>query len=274
MKKLLWIAGVAIALAGCGQEEARKLKELQGEVTKLQQEVATLERALDEERNGAARLLATGQTEMKAGEWAKAEFTLSKLIKRHPETEPAAAAKPLLAKAQAQIKAIEAKQKAEQAKKAEEERRAIARADRNLVKDVDEVREITWFHHKNEPSREKKMALYFGKKEGEDAQRIRMRLMYKASEWLFVQSVTIKADSQTFELSRVSFERDNGYGGIWEWMDEPVYDLERLQAILNAKRVIIRFVGRQYHSDFELPADQKAAMKEMLLAWQRYGGKK
>jgi len=53
-----------------------------------------------------------------------------------------------------------------------------------------------------------------------------------------------------------------------------VPDFKMLDAVLAAEKVIIRFHGQKYYSDFVLPEEQKAAMREVLLAWQRYGGKR
>lgn len=102
---------------------------------------------------------------------------------------------------------------------------------------------------------------------------LRLKLQYHSDSWLFVQSVTIKADDQTFQLGSQDFERDNGYGGIWEWSDTVAENKAMLRKIADAKKVTIRFDGKQYYNDFILPDSQKRAIKEMILAWERYGGK-
>ncbi|ARC79604.1 hypothetical protein AXW93_12340 [Pseudomonas aeruginosa] len=101
---------------------------------------------------------------------------------------------------------------------------------------------------------------------------LRLKFQYYDDDWLFVRGLTIKADDKVFTLPGVEFKRDNGSGSIWEWSDEPVSDFAMLDAVLAAKKVIIRFEGQQYYSDFVLPNAQKVAMKEVLLAWERYGG--
>ncbi|MNJ71941.1 hypothetical protein D3C77_685410 [compost metagenome] len=102
---------------------------------------------------------------------------------------------------------------------------------------------------------------------------LRLKLQYHSDSWLFVESVTIKADDQKFQLGGLSFERDNSYGGIWEWSDTVADNQAMLRKIADAKKVTIRFEGRQYYSDFALPESQKRAIKEMIVAWERYGGK-
>jgi hypothetical protein len=119
----------------------------------------------------------------------------------------------------------------------------------------------------------KYLALYFGTKNGSASiYPVRLKFKYTSDDWLFVGGVTLKVDEQVFELPNMKFERDNGSGSIWEWSDEPVIDHEMLRAILNAKRVVIRFNGNQYHSDFILPTTQQVAMRETYAAWKKYGG--
>ena len=162
----------------------------------------------------------------------------------------------------------------EVAKVAEEKRKALARLDTNLVKSTDEIKGVTWISHKSVPVLDNYMSLYFGVKDGSaNTYPLRMKFNYHADSWLFVQSVTIKADDQVFDLGKIDFERDNAAGSIWEWSDSRVSDMVMLNKILSAKKVVIRYDGRQYYHDFVLPESQKKAMKETLLAWQRYGGK-
>ena len=74
-------------------------------------------------------------------------------------------------------------------------------------------------------------------------------------------------------MPNMDFDRDNASGSIWEWSDTKADDMAMLNKIIAAKKVVIRYNGRQYYHDFTLPESQKTAMKEILVAWQRYGGK-
>ncbi len=97
-----------------------------------------------------------------------------------------------------------------------------------------------------------------------------MRVSYVADDWLFVQSVTVKTDSATYELTPEPFgakavERDNADGRIWEWWtvfgDE---QLVMLLDIVHSKRVRVRFNGRQYYKDWTMPAADLAAIRETI----------
>lgn len=274
MKRAVIALSVGLALAGCGNADREKAEQLQGEVSKLQSEVAALKAELDAEKHGAQRLLARAKDAKDAGDKASAKSVLQDLLTRHPEKPEAAAAKALLAVIDREEKAAEAERLAAEARKAEETRAALARLDKSLKKNTDEIKGITWVSHKSIPTLDTYMSLYFGL-EGENSRvmPLRLKLQYHSDSWLFVQSVTIKADDQTFQLGSLDFERDNGYGGIWEWSDTIAENKAMLRKIADAKKVTIRFDGKQYYHDFSLPESQKQAIKEMILAWERYGGK-
>lgn len=275
MRNWMIAASMVLTLAGCGQGDQGQIEQLQKEIAVLQAKLKTAETALDDERNGAVRLLAVAKNELESGAAAKAKQALLALVERHPGAEQAKEAKALIAELDRKAAQIEEEKRREEARKAEEQRKLIARAEQNLRKEVDEVREITWLSHKKEPALGKKVSLYFGTKNGSaSTYPLRMKLQYSADDWLFVRSVTVKAGEKTIELRTGNFERDHSSGTILEWADQPVTDFKMLDEILARQKVIIRFNGNQYYSDFTLPESQKAAMREVLLAWERYGGKR
>lgn len=260
-------------MAGCDNGEAEKAKQLQERVTQLTSEVARLTAELDEERNGAPRLLAISKSQLQAEDDGAARVSLESLIKRHPGSQQATEAALLLKQLNSKIAAKKAAEILAQERKNAETKAALAKLDHSLIKKVDEFKGITWVTHKSEPVLAKKMALYFGLKNDSAASHpLRLKFQYYSDDWLFVKSVSIKADDQTFDLGTVDFERDNSGGSIWEWSDDPINNFKMLDAVLSAKKVVIRFDGRQYYDDFILPDAQKAAMRDVLLAWGRYGG--
>ncbi|WP_434706693.1 hypothetical protein J3Q07_16555 [Pseudomonas sp. D4-18] len=274
MNKYIVAVTLAALLVGCGNGDSEKTVKLQKEVGELQQEVAALRAELDAERNGPERLLAKAKNEIAIDRLAEAKKTLAGLVNRYPESNQAKDAGVELVGVNQRIEAAEKAKQAEAAKLAAEQERALARLNANLQKRTDEIKGITWFSHKTEPVLDTHMSLYFGTKDGSAAgYPLRMKFHYFADSWLFIGSVTIKADDQIYTLGSMDFERDNGSGSIWEWSDTPVDDMAMLSKIVAAKKVMIRFDGRQYYNDFVLPEAQKNAMKEVMLAWQRYGGK-
>ena len=274
MKRLVFAIALSAALTGCGNADQEKSKQLQGEVEKLQREIASLKDSLDAERNGPGRLLSRAKNESSENDSAPARQTLADLISRYPESEQALSAKAMLSDLNAKAAVAEKARQLEASRKAEEQRLLLSRLDANLKKDTDEIKGITWVSHKSEPVLANYMSLYFGTKDGVlGSYPLRVKFNYFAESWLFVQSVTIKADEQVFNMPNMDFDRDNASGSIWEWSDTKADDMAMLNKIIAAKKVVIRYNGRQYYHDFTLPESQKTAMKEILVAWQRYGGK-
>jgi uncharacterized membrane-anchored protein YhcB (DUF1043 family) len=274
MKKAVFAMALGTALVGCGNADQERARQLQGEVEKLQEEIRSLRSELDAERNGPARLLARAKNEYSSSAYGRAKETLNQLVSQYPESGQAGDAKVILAEADAKIAAAEKARLAEEQRKAEEQRQLLARLDGSLSKKTDEIKGITWISHKSQPLLATYMSLYFGTANGKaDQYPLRMKLNYYSGDWLFVQGVTIKADDKIFTLNGLDFQRDNGGGHIWEWSDTAVSDQAMLEKIINAKRVVIRFDGRQYYNDFVVPESQKEAMRDIVAAWKRYGGK-
>ena len=274
MRKIIVALWLVAALSACGQADKENAERLQQEVSRLQGEVNTLRADLDAEKNGPERLLARAKNEISKTSLDLAKQALTDLVSRYPESQQAVVAKALLGEVSYKLEAAEKAKQIEAIKVAEEQRQILARLDANLTKSTDEIKGVTWVSHKSEPLLANYMSLYFGTKDGSaSSYPLRMKFNYYADSWLFVQGVTIKADDQIFKLENMDFQRDNGSGSIWEWSDSKVQDMTMLNKIIAAKKVLIRYDGRQYYHDFVLPESQKNAMKEIVLAWQRYGGK-
>ena len=280
MRNAAIVVSLGFALTACGDGDRGRANQLQDqvnglrtEVSKYQGEIKTLKDQLDAERNGPDRLLARAENDVAGGDSAAAKKTLSELTAKFPDSAQAKVARVKLLEFDAQAKAAEKARLAEEERKAQQRTVAFAKLDSALNKSKDEFDGITWITHKSQPVLAKYIAVYFGTKDGQVGNYpMRMKLNYYGDDWLFVQGVTIKADEKTFELNSLSFERDNGGGSIWEWSDTAV-DRSMIATIANSQRTIIRFDGRQYRNDFVVPESQKKAMRDMLLAWERYGGK-
>lgn len=251
------------------REEAR-LRDLKAETERLKAE-------LDEAKFGAKRLLNQAQVAFDATEDADAHMALIDLMRLHPNSPEAKDGLILLRLVNARIDARitkgaqQKRQEAEGQKKLE--RVAIERATLNLKKRTDAIDGITWMSHKGAPILGKYASLYFGTRDGSaSGYPIRLQVQYYGDDWLFVRSLTIKADGRTYELSGLDFKRDNSSGSIWEWIDIPVTDQEMLARWVSSKEVVIRFHGNNYNSDFSQPQGQRNQMKEVYSAWTALGG--
>lgn len=267
---ILIMSVILISSCGSNGEEYEQLKaraeQMESENQRLNSEIEKLRSEINEVKFGAERLLSQARIEVEAGRNLDSRSTLQELIRRHPTSNEILEAKKLLLDTEARILAAEEKRK-------EEASQALEKATKNLEKKVDEIEGITWMSHQGAPILGKYAALYFGTKNGKSSGfPIRFRVQYYDDSWLFVRSLTIKADDKTFQISGIDFKRDNSSGSIWEWMDIPITDYQMLQSVMNAKQVVIRFHGDTYYSDFTVPSGQKNMMKDVYVAWQSLGG--
>lgn len=164
----------------------------------------------------------------------------------------------------------EAKRKAQQ----EAERKAAIAA---LRKTTDKVEGITWYHDPTSPqtNRSKAFYLYIGEKSG-SLPWLRLRVQYYADDWLFVQNYVVSVEGMKLEGSgrAADWERDND-SDIWEWLDvtPTSADLAMIVTVVESKDATLRYNGRQYYKDVKITAQQKAAFKRVLLAYEAMGGK-
>lgn len=170
-----------------------------------------------------------------------------------------------------------AERKREEKMKAQERERAMAQATRNLSKSTDEMKEIDWFYDKSTPrtNKTRNVRAYIGQK-GSNIW-LRFKMSYNADDWLFVESVDFKVDGEDFSLNYGLFEdweRDNSGYGIWEWkdvnMDGKTWDL--ISKIADSEKTMMRYNGLQYFSDREVSAQEKQALKNIILAYEAMGG--
>ena len=89
-------------------------------------------------------------------------------------------------------------------------------------------------------------------------------VQYASSEWLFIDSATVNVDGANYSIYG-TWERDNN-SDIWEWIDEPLDNVELIQKIINSESAKIRFDGQQYFDTRVISSTQKRALKEVLLA--------
>ena len=146
----------------------------------------------------------------------------------------------------------------------------------------DDVKECTFYYHSADPyynNSSTRIRVYFGKANGTSAPWTpNIIVQYVSEDWLFIEKITVKTDSNTYTLSgkvnRDSGERINGDVGIWEWINEAVtgYTARMLLDISSSKKTIVRFEGRQYYNDYVVPESNKQTIREMLAAWKYSGG--
>lgn len=264
-----------LALGGCdGVPRAR--------YNEMVHERDSLRRELDEIKNGSSRLLASAKAHLDVKRYDEARRDIEQLLNRHPAAVETTEARTLLTIAQQGIAAREALERRTRvaAEKARQDsiRKHEARLSRALTamrRSIDNVREITYYYDRTSPQfvgEASRVVLYIAKPEARSPF-LRLSIRFRGSDWLFIERYTIKADDETFLIDASGFddvERDNGYSGIWEWYDVPAEsrELDIIRAIIAAKRVVIRYEGRQYYHDRVIGGEEKAALRRVLDAYE------
>ena len=251
----------------------------QSEVDKLNAEIQTLKKEIDECKNGADKLFGRASLYFEQKDFDKSKTELNTLIEKYPTSKEAEKGQELLTKIDSEIEKIAKQKKKEELASKKEEEKRLANATKNMRKKYDDMKEITWYRDKTSPQYNNYNGFfgYFGKSNS-GSPFLRLRIQYAADDWLFIEKYVIKVDGVTYEIEEEKYgeiETDNGYGGIWEWLDRAVSkkEFEIMKAVANGKSVKIRFIGKQYYKDKTINSTQKRALRNVLDAFEAMGGK-
>lgn len=273
MKKNLLLIAIIFFISGCGPSQ-KDFDKASLRVVELETLVSKLQAELDDEKFGSNRLLNLAKAAIDSKNNDEAKKILEDLLSRHPAALEVGEAKSLLVQVNSRIAAAELAQKKAEEQKVLEAKLALEKAIGNMKKDTDEIRGITWVKHRNTPVLGTYVSLYFGTKDGSAATYpLRFKIQYQSDDWLFINSIIVKADDKTYTFKNLDFERDHSSGSIWEWTDFQLEDHKMFKQWMSAKKVVFRFEGRTYYKDFILPRNQNERLREVYKAWEVMGGK-
>ena len=256
--------------------------------------IVTLENELDACKNNPKKLLQSAKTAFDNKAYGKVIIASENLNKKYSDTPEAIEASSLATKANMLI-AGENKLKDERdaiakaaeekglAVEREEKERQLAKALGNMNKERDDMRDIVFYTHKDEPSALNsysgfdivsalnRIELYIAAQKSENVS-LRMKNTYVADDWLFIESYRVKADDVIYDII-VNYEdikRDNSSGKIIEWMDEKVLNEREvmLRAIASSKNTVIRYNGKQYYKDRTISEPEKKRIRDVLFAYE------
>jgi hypothetical protein len=160
----------------------------------------------------------------------------------------------------------------------EEERAKQARIAKNLSAlkslrvETDKFNGIKFYTDRSTPyyANYSTFHLYIGKSKDGDPY-LRFKVRYSDDDWLFVESASINVDGDVRDLDVGSdWDRDNGSGDIWEWVDvnaTPSH-LSLIEDVIKSKSAVIRFFGSQYRDDRTITSSQKRALRNVLNAYE------
>lgn len=91
--------------------------------------------------------------------------------------------------------------------------------------------------------------------------------MYFSKSWVFFRRIKIMADNEVvYEKETARPVHDNSGGDVWETADYVATDndIEALRKISSAKKVTVRFAGRDHYDDHQMSAAELADLKKIL----------
>lgn len=150
----------------------------------------------------------------------------------------------------------------------------LANATKKMNGDYDAIEEITWYKDKSTSDCCKTgIYLYIGKRKAKNPT-LRLKILYYAENWLFIDSFIVVADGKKFDKELAVFKRDNSSGLMWEWHDKLADDgdIEMIKAIIGSKSVVIRLNGSIRYSDYIVTPQEKEAMQNVLDTYEALGG--
>lgn len=144
------------------------------------------------------------------------------------------------------------------------ERANKARAE--LRSEYDKVEGITWYYPKIDMLKAPTY-FYIGTKKGRGPW-LRFNVVWRSSNWLFVESVTAWFDGERVTLESGNFERRSGYTAQ-EWKDVSAtgHHTSIMRQIANSEEAILRFTGDRGIRDITITAAQKRAILTVLDAF-------
>ncbi len=272
----------SVFLPGCGDDAA--LRTTRHRADSLAAMLAVAQAQLDSLKTQPDRLIALARQSLAANRPEDAVRLGRQLLATHPEAPEAVIARQVVQQGEALVAAAaaEARRAHEDSVRAAASR--IARAMAGMRKKHDDVRGITWYTDASvpvSPQHDRRLYLYIGKDDDGSAPFLRFVIRYSGDDWLFIDRYLIKTDARTFTLVPDDYgsdavERDNGYGGIWEWWDVRTTSEHRelVDAILASKGATIRYEGKQYYMDRTITATERAALRLTLDAFAALSGQR
>jgi len=258
-------------LFGCDGVSKNEYETLKAENEKLKQEIEDL-------KFGPDKLLSQAKLYLENKEFNKAKSELQTLMEKHPASQQSTEAKQLLDVADNGIKEKNIAEEKAKAEKEKAEKERLANATKKMRVKVDDMNDITWYYDKSSPQYNNYNGFYayIGKKKGSKPW-LRLVIQYASDDWLFIEKYIIKVDGQTYNITEDYYgeiKTDNGSGGICEWLDRKIgySEYQIIKAVANGKDVKIRFNGKDYYKDKTITVQQRAALRNVLDAYEALGG--
>ncbi len=264
--KILYTFLIAITLTSC----VSKSRE-----TELLLKIETLEKEIDELKNGDEKLYAEMKHFYQEKQYPTCKSIYNEMEKRHANSSHFAEVKSLYTKIieqeekeRAEIKRKREQKEAEEKRKIELEKQARMKSLKKLKKSFDDVSGNTWYYNPyfTHYNNRNLTSLYIGKNDSQSW--LRLKMSYQGDNWIFFESAYLSYDGNTKEVPFDKYdnkETENSGGGVWEWIDVSVSRdmLTFLREFSNSSNAKMRLSGK-YTKTRNLTWDERQGIKDVI----------
>lgn len=240
------------------------------EVKALRAQVATLEKELDECRNGPDRQLRAARLALEKGEYALAISAARNLLRTHPRAAEVAEAQAIVDEAGKVLAAVEAEREAAATALVQQTEQQRAKAMSQMVRRTDDAQGVTYYRHRTAPEYLNARSALVPYVVVDRAGRVHlvMRNVYVARRALALESYTVVADDRVFEF-RETFQQGSDAVSSWEWAEGAVTvgQREMLEAVSSAARAVIRYRGSAGTEERTIPPAEGKLIRDVLTAF-------
>ena len=231
----------------------------------MQAKIDSLEKELDNEKNGEKRIYDQVRYRYNQKDYAAAVNEFEKLKAKYPGSKSFEELKSIYDES---LKNVESERlSAEKASTLADEKKAASL--KQLKTKYDDVEGITWYkqryftHHTNS----NRVSIYAGYIKGSSPW-LRLTMSYDGEDWIFFKTAQLSfdGDTRTFPFDDYTEKKsDNGGGEVWEWMDISISqaDIDWLRKFANSKNAKMRLSGK-YTETRNLTSDERQGIIDVL----------
>jgi hypothetical protein len=233
--------------------------------TALLKKIEKLEALLDECQNGAKRLHSKMKIYFEKANYDSCKIIFAEMEKRHPDSNLFPEVKKLYQEAFRAQKLLEE----EKQRQKEKDKRIKLQALNKLVKNYDDVSDVTWYHqpyftHYNNKNL---VSIYIGKMG--NYLFLRLKMSYKGEDWIFFENAFLSYDGETKQIYFDKYtdkktEIGNG-GSVWEWIDVQLSEdsIQYLRKFCESRNAKMRLSGK-YTETRNLTWEERQGIKDVL----------
>lgn len=262
MEKYIGLLLLIIFFSGCVSKERET--ELLNKIDQLETQLAESKTKLEACKNGAKKLHVKMEIAFQDKDYRKAKDLFKRIKKRHPESKYFTQAKEIHKDI---LKIEEERREAARRKAKREKQKRLAALDK-LIKDHDDVSGNTWYknpyftHYNNRNL----TSIYIG--DNGYSTWLRLKMSYQGDGWIFFEEAYLSYEGNTREIYFDEYddkESDNGYGGVWEWIDVSVPNdlIPFLRKFAKSSEAKMRLSGK-YTRTRELTWNERQGILDVL----------